>query len=83
MCFSVFSFCLTYFVWGLLFAGCRFVVPVVFGVCPQWLRLVQGVVLASWWRGLVPVFWWMRLDLVFLVGRTMSRGVFWVSVTLL
>ena len=23
------------------------------------------------------VFWWMKLDLVFLVGRTMSRGVFW------
>ena len=29
--FCVFSFCLTYYVWGLLFAGCRFVVPVVFG----------------------------------------------------
>ena len=25
----------------------------------------------------MPVFWWMRLDLVFLVGRTMSLGVFW------
>ena len=23
------------------------------------------------------VFWWMRLDLVFLMGRTMSGGVFW------
>ena len=29
------------------------------------------------WRGLVPVFWWMRLDLVFLVGRATSGGVFW------
>ena len=28
-------------------------------------------------EGLVPVFWWMRLDLVFLMGRTMSDGVFW------
>ena len=27
-------------------------------------------------RGLVPVFWWMRLDLVSLVGRTASSGVF-------
>ena len=27
--------------------------------------------------GLVPVFWWMRLDLVFLVGRTASGAVFW------
>ena len=77
VCFSVFSFCLTYCVWSLLFAGCRFVVPVVFGVCPQWLRLVQWVVSASWWRGLVPVFLWMRLDLVFLVGKTMSNSVFW------
>ena len=23
------------------------------------------------------MFWWMRLDLVFLVGRTASSGVFW------
>ena len=25
----------------------------------------------------MPVFWWMRLDLVFLVGRTASSCVFW------
>ena len=25
----------------------------------------------------MPVFWWMRLDLVFLVGRTASGGGFW------
>ena len=25
----------------------------------------------------MPVFWWIRLDLVFLVGRTTSSGVFW------
>ena len=25
----------------------------------------------------MPVFWWMRLHLVFLVGRTTSGGVFW------
>ena len=24
----------------------------------------------------MPMFWWMRLDLVFLVGRTTSGGVF-------
>ena len=24
----------------------------------------------------MPVFWWMRLDLVFLVDRSTSRGVF-------
>ena len=32
---------------------------------------------ASWWRVLVPVFWWMRLDLVFLVGRSTAGDVFW------
>ena len=25
----------------------------------------------------MPVFWWVRLDLVFLVGMTMHSGVFW------
>ena len=25
----------------------------------------------------MPVFWWMRLDLGFLVGRSTSGGVFW------
>ena len=25
----------------------------------------------------MPVFWWMRLDLFFLVSRTTSGGVFW------
>ena len=25
----------------------------------------------------MPVFWWMRLDLVFLVGSSVSIGVFW------
>ena len=62
--------------WGVLFTGWKFVVPIVFGVCPQWLRFVQWVVSASWLRGLVPVYCWMWLDLVFLVGRTESGGVF-------
>ena len=26
----------------------------------------------------MPVFWWVCLDLVFLVGRAWSGGVFWV-----
>ena len=25
----------------------------------------------------MPAFWWMRLDLVLLLGRTASGGVFW------
>ena len=42
--FSVSSFCLTYCVWGLLFPGFMFVVPVTFGVCPQWVSSVQWLV---------------------------------------
>ena len=42
--FSVFSFCLTYCVWGLLFTGCRFIVCIVFGVYHQWIRFVQLLV---------------------------------------
>ena len=26
----------------------------------------------------MPFFWWMKLDIVFLVGRTASGGVLWV-----
>ena len=25
----------------------------------------------------MPVFWWMRVDFLFLAGRTASSGVFW------
>ena len=31
----------------------------------------------------MPVFWWMRLDLFFLVGRTASGGVFWGACVLI
>ena len=81
--FSVFSFFLTYCVLGLLFTGCNIIVPIVFCVCSQWVRLIQWVVQASWWRRLVPVFWWMRLDLVFLLGRTVFAGVFWGELSLI
>ena len=36
-----------------------------------------GSVACVGFLGLVPMFWWMRLDLVFLVDRTTSSGVFW------
>ena len=38
------------------------------------MKLVQWLVSAFLWEGLVPVFWWMSLDLVFLVGRITSGG---------
>ena len=39
--FSVFSFCWTSCVWGLLSTGCRIVVPLTCGVFPQWVGLDQ------------------------------------------
>ena len=50
--------------------------PLAFGVCPWWVRLVQGLVQVSWWEGLVPAHWWVELGLVPLVGRAVSGGVF-------
>ena len=40
------------------------------------MRLVQGLVQASWWEGLMPTHWWVELGLVSLVGRVVSRVVF-------
>ena len=38
--------------------------------------LFQGLVLASWWEGLVPVLWWGVLNLFPLMGRDTSGAVF-------
>ena len=50
-----------------------------------WVNLVQGLVRASWWEGLVPVHWWVERGLVTLMGRAMLRGVFigscWLRMT--
>ena len=43
--------------------GYRVIVPFVFGLCPQWVRLVQWLMKASCWEGLVPVFWWKEVSL--------------------
>ena len=40
-------------------------------------KVVSVGCVASWGRELVPVFWLMRLHLVFLVGRSASGCVFW------
>ena len=39
-----------------------------------WVRLVQELVQASWWKGLVTAHWWVELDPVPLVGRARSSG---------
>lgn len=42
---------------------------------PLWVRLVQGLVQASWWERLVPAHWLVQLSLVPLMGKTMSKTV--------
>ena len=41
-----------------------------------WLDLVLRHVQVSWWEGLAPAHRWLKLGLVPLVGRAMTRGVF-------
>lgn len=41
-----------------------------------WLNLVLRHVQVFWWEGLAPVHRWLKLGLVPLVGRAMTRGVF-------
>ena len=36
-CFSVFSFCLIYYNWYILSTGCKVIVTLTCGVCPQWV----------------------------------------------
>lgn len=81
--FSVVSFCLICWVWGLLSIVCKIVVPLISGVFPLWVELLQCLVTFSWLWGIVAVFWWMKLDLVSLKGSAMSSGVFGASVGLI
>lgn len=39
------------------------------------MKLVQGLVHAFWWKGLVLVHWWVKLDFVPLMGNAVTRGV--------
>ena len=41
------------------------------------MRLDQCFVKVSFLGGLMPVFWWMELDLVSLRGSAESSSVFW------
>ena len=40
------------------------------------MGLDQCLVKVSWFRGLMPVFWWIELDLVPLKGSSRSNSVF-------
>ena len=77
---SVFPFCLTYCFWGLLFSGCKFVIPIVFWCLSPVFKfgsvacvgfLVEGTgacVLVSW----ILSVWWAGLRLVVCFGVSVN-----------
>jgi len=75
--FSVFSFCLSYCIWGPLSAGWKAIVPINHGVCPLWVGLDQYLLNVFRLEGLVSVFWWVKLNFVSLKGKVASSGLFW------
>ena len=47
-----------------------------FGVCPLWIGLDQCLVKVSWLGGIVPIFWWIKLNFISLKDSAMSSSVF-------
>ena len=43
---------------------------------PLWIGLRQCLVNVSWLGGLVPIFWWIKLDFISLKDSAMSSSVF-------
>ena len=75
--FSVFSFYLTYCVWGLLFTGCRFIVPVVFGVVTLPVGKVDSVGCVGFLlEGIGACVLVDEAESCLSSGRTTSAGVF-------
>ena len=77
MLISVFSFCLSYCIWGPLSAGWKAIVPINHGVCLLWVGLDQYLLNVFRLEGLVSVFWWVELNFVSLKSRAASSGLFW------
>ena len=70
------SFHFLYCLWGFLSADCKVVVTFICGVFPRWMGFDHCLARVLWWAGLVPVFWWVKLDLVSLKGNDASSRVF-------
>ena len=47
---------------------------IVSGTCPMVGEAGLKICADSWWEGLVPAPWWVKLDLSLLVARGISRG---------
>lgn len=60
--FCGFSFCST---------SCRVILLLV--DTPWWRSMSKRLVQTFWWEELLPVYWWVGLDIVSLVGRPMLR----------
>ena len=56
--------------------------PLNYGVCLLWVRLHQCLLKVFWLVGLVFVFWWMELGLVYLKCSAMSGRVLGFGMTL-
>ena len=80
--FSAFSFCLDCCVWVALSAGWKFTVPLNCGVCSLWVGLDWWLVKVPWLGELVPVFWWVQLDLFSLECSEVYSSESWVFVCL-
>ena len=61
--------------WGLYSAGCKVRVSLTYGICPWWVVLDQCLFLGRGW--MVPIFWWVELDLVLLKGIVVPNVVLW------
>ena len=75
--FSAFSSCLGCCFWGALSECWRFVVPLYCGGSCIWVGLDEWLVKVSWLGKLVPVFWWVDLDLFSLECNEVSSSEFW------
>lgn len=70
---SVMSF-LSYYIVVSFPTECRVIVSLAFVSATWWVRLVSRAShRLPGWEGLVPVLWWVKLNLI-LMGRTMSWG---------
>ena len=75
--FCGFSFCLDCCVWGGLYVGWKFVIPLYCGGCSLWVGLDQLLVKVSWLGKLAPVFCCVELDLFSLECNKVSSNELW------
>ena len=83
-CFSVFSFCLIYYNWYILSTGCKVIVTLTCGVCPQWVGRASALWrLSGCWDsclcscGCTQIFSLWKAVLIPVVCFALSLGLVW------